>query len=248
VIRTIDPPDIRNLQRVGAPNWSEFQAAGRRISRQLLVAILQEMPQFASGGMNVLDFGCGCGRVLYPMLELLPDHHFHGVDVDQSAIDYLRTQLPDIDLRCTDFQPPLPFTDQYFDLVYSISIWTHLSPPDQMTWLAEVARVTKKGGYVFISTSSYSALKARKLRGDPGWSQVSEDDLNRRGVIFIPYAVTGDSQDVWTPGITADYGLTVNSPSYCSENFGQGMQVEKVMADHIDGVQDLVVLSRRSLG
>lgn len=242
--RMIEPPDISNLHRVGAPNWSEFQAAGRRISRQLLTSVLREVPQVASGGMNLLDFGCGCGRVLYPMLEMLPGHHFHAVDVDRSAVDYLRTQLPDIDLRCTDFHPPLPFSDQYFDLIYSISIWTHLSPPDQISWLAELARVTKRGGYLFISTSSHSALKARKLRGDPGWSGVTEDNLNQQGVIFVPYDVARDSRDLWTPGITAEYGLTLNAPSYCRENFNREMRVEKVLVDHIDGVQDLVVLQR----
>ncbi len=238
------PPPLINLQRVGAPNWSVFLAAGERISKVLAAQLRQLFGDSDLAGRRILDFGCGCGRVLYPMTDGFPRAEFSGVDVDASAIDYLKSELPRVRLQATAFDPPLPFADGEFDAVYSISIWTHLAPEDQLRWLDEIARIVRPGGFALISTSSFSALKARQKRKDPGWERVGDVDLRRGGVLFIPYPEDPARRDTWRPGIHRPYGLTLNDPAQVKRTFGGSFAVQSVTVDAIDNVQDLVVLRR----
>jgi len=49
-------------------------------------------------------------------------------------------------------QPPTGLPAQGFDLVYGISVLSHLSEPDQFAWLAELARLTRPGALLLLST------------------------------------------------------------------------------------------------
>lgn len=35
---------------------------------------------------RILDFGCGCGRILRWLVDMYPDAEFYGADVDSDAI------------------------------------------------------------------------------------------------------------------------------------------------------------------
>jgi SAM-dependent methyltransferase len=48
--------------------------------------------------------------------------------------------------------PPLPYDDQQFDLVYASSVYTHLSLDMQFRWAWEIHRVLQPGGVAFITT------------------------------------------------------------------------------------------------
>jgi len=47
-------------------------------------------------------------------------------------------------------QPPLPFPDNSFDLIYAVSVFTHLSEEHQRTWLPELRRVLRPGGRLLL--------------------------------------------------------------------------------------------------
>ena len=50
----------------------------------------------------------------------------------------------------SNVDPPLPFEDSSFDLIWAISVWTHLTD-NALPWLAEMHRILKPGG-LFIPT------------------------------------------------------------------------------------------------
>jgi ubiquinone/menaquinone biosynthesis C-methylase UbiE len=50
--------------------------------------------------------------------------------------------------------PPLPFPDQTFDLVFGISVFTHLRESWQFAWLRELARTLKPGGLAIMTIMS----------------------------------------------------------------------------------------------
>lgn len=234
----LPPPQI-NMNRIGAANWAAFVGGGTRIAD----AVRRNLEERLGGdlaGLSILDFGCGCGRALLPLSVGLPATRFTGVDVDDSAIDYLRGQCAGLDLRVTNFTPPLPFRDGYFDAVYSISIWTHLAPEDQIPWLREMVRVTKPGGFILLSVSSRTALNRRQRRGDAGWTEITDDDLTCDGLIFRPY--TGACKDVWLPNIASPYGLTLHDAAWVRDHFSPVATVLDVRIDEIDNCQDLVVM------
>lgn len=103
-------------------------------------------------GGRVLDFGCGAGRVLRHMRELVGDDgELHGVDIDRPSIDWLqRHASPPLHAACCDELPALPYPDDHFDLVYVLSVFTHIAE-HWAGWLLELRRVLKPGG-VLLAT------------------------------------------------------------------------------------------------
>jgi SAM-dependent methyltransferase len=106
---------------------------------------------------RVLDFGCGCGRTIRWFLRDGSNAEFHGVDVDTVAVDWCRTHLHRGHFLATAADPPLPYPAEHFDVVYCISVFTHLNEPMQDIWLAELNRVLKTGGVLILTIYNESA-------------------------------------------------------------------------------------------
>ena len=108
----------------------------------------------------VLDFGCGCARVLrwlQPPLAESTVTRFHGVDVDLACIEWCRGALPGACFACNDPLPPLPFLDESFDVIYSISVFTHLDEQRQGDWLRELCRLLRRDGLLIFTVHGENA-------------------------------------------------------------------------------------------
>jgi SAM-dependent methyltransferase len=99
----------------------------------------------------LLDWGCGCGRVLRHWSQL-PHTRVAGCDIDERMVDWCRENLPFADVTVTLLQPPLPYEDSSFDLVYAFSVFTHLAESLQHSWIRECSRVLAPGGFLLLST------------------------------------------------------------------------------------------------
>lgn len=53
------------------------------------------------------------------------------------------------------YYPPTDFADCTFDVVFGISVMTHLTEETHKIWLQEVKRVLKPGGYALLSVRGY---------------------------------------------------------------------------------------------
>jgi SAM-dependent methyltransferase len=99
----------------------------------------------------LLDWGCGCGRVLRHWAQL-PHTRVAGCDIDTRMVDWCRENLPFADVTVTHLQPPLPYADSSFELVYAFSVFTHLAEELQHAWIRECFRVLAPGGFLLLST------------------------------------------------------------------------------------------------
>lgn len=99
----------------------------------------------------LLDWGCGCGRVLRHWATL-PSTRVAGCDITPKMVEWCARNLPFADVAVTGLEPPLPYPDDSFDLVYAFSVYTHLSEPLQHAWMRELHRVLRSGGFVIFST------------------------------------------------------------------------------------------------
>lgn len=100
---------------------------------------------------SILDFGCGCGRVLRAVRQRSPAR-LVGSDVNAVAIDWCRRSLPIGEFQVNGSEPPLPWTDGSFGLVYTFSVFTHLTEELQRPWIDELVRVLRPGGYLLLTT------------------------------------------------------------------------------------------------
>jgi SAM-dependent methyltransferase len=99
----------------------------------------------------LLDWGCGCGRVLRHWSDL-PRTRVLGCDITPKMVEWCNENLPFAEAAVNELSPPLPYDDAAFDLVYAFSVMTHLSEDLQHAWMQECRRVLKPGGYLLFST------------------------------------------------------------------------------------------------
>jgi SAM-dependent methyltransferase len=98
----------------------------------------------------LLDFGCGCGRVLRQWAHL-DGPEVWGSDYNERLVAWCRENLGFADVARNALEPPLAFEDERFDLVYALSVFTHFPERLQHAWMAELRRVVKPGGLVLFS-------------------------------------------------------------------------------------------------
>src|SRR6516162_2149643 len=102
---------------------------------------------------RALDFGCGCGRMLLPLEDVGKKIELYGVDIDADAIAWAQQHIPWVRSSVNQGLPPLDFPDEYFDLVFNHSVFTHIDERYQDAWLVELERITKPGGWLVLSVS-----------------------------------------------------------------------------------------------
>jgi len=109
---------------------------------------------------NVLDWGVGCGR----LARYFPHGGaaLTGCDIDQDNVAWCRANLEGRFVHSA-LEPPLPFSDQSFDLIYGVSVFTHLKEALQDKWLAELRRVTRVGGLVLTTVHGETAVEFFRL-------------------------------------------------------------------------------------
>ena len=104
-------------------------------------------------GIRLLDWGCGPARILRHWPFLLPsDAQCYGTDYNTDTIVWCRDHLPGIIFWNNELAPPLPSEADFFNLVYGLSIFTHLSEKMHPLWLRELMRVLQPGGVLLLST------------------------------------------------------------------------------------------------
>jgi SAM-dependent methyltransferase len=86
-----------------------------------------------------LDIGCGRGEFLRGFIDC--GVHGYGVDRSRTAERY----CPEAELLTADLEnEPLPYPDNYFDVIYSKSVIEHFYYPEKL--VQEMFRVLKPGG------------------------------------------------------------------------------------------------------
>jgi SAM-dependent methyltransferase len=129
------------------PQFLEGSKQGAQIIRDILKKNGLSMDSFQA----ILDFGCGCGR-LVRQWSSLKNTAIHGTDYNTKTIKWCKENLPFARFETNQLLPPTSYADDSFDFVYAISVFTHLSETHQLRWMAELKRILKPGGYFLLTT------------------------------------------------------------------------------------------------
>lgn len=118
-------------------------------------------------GKNILDWGCGPARILRHVPEITKNKAtYFGTDYNAASIEWCQRSLPGIQFTKNELTPPLPLPEGHFDIIYAISIFTHLSEKMHHAWLNELLRVARPG-----------CLLALTFQGDGFIPKLTETEL-----------------------------------------------------------------------
>jgi SAM-dependent methyltransferase len=226
----LPPPHLRNRVHGGADTFG-YQYTGRQLAANILGQIFN-VGLLKAGG-RILDFGCGPGRVIVCLYDLITNMQidarftWDGADIDPEAIGWAQRFIYEIgNFETNAHEPPLPYPDATFDLVYAVSVFTHLPEDLQFAWLAELRRICKPGGHLVLTTHGEGHFADEAMR------------QSLRDLGFIHMVGRG------TDGLPSFYQTSYHDLEYIKTKWSQFFAIEKIIPRGIAKAQDLILCKR----
>jgi SAM-dependent methyltransferase len=154
----LPPRELRSLVAINLDD-SSFVETGRREARMISDTLARQALRLEDFGA-ILDFGCGCGRVVRHWQPLAGSVQIHGSDYNKELVEWCRGHLRFAHFAVNPPGPPLVYHTGKFDFVSAFSVFTHLSPALQEQWVGELSRVLKPRGHLLFTTHGQSYAEA----------------------------------------------------------------------------------------
>jgi SAM-dependent methyltransferase len=228
VLMLPSPELQKRVVGVAAP---DFLASGKE-TLENLVYLLSRIGKRIQDFESILDYGCGAGRssrffMLYGA-KRLPTC----VDVDPDQIAYCQSTLSRLGRfeRIPEY-PPTALAHESFDLVFSVSTFTHFREDMQHAWLAELRRVTRLGGILVLS------IHGRNSAHTIPPERVAE--YQRTGFLFVK----GAARSAHNPEY---YHLAFHSHDYVRRVWAEYFEIVDIVDRVINQNHDAVICMRSS--
>lgn len=183
--------------------------------------------------LRVLDWGSGAGGVArYAVRDGAWD--YTGADIDSDNVAWCNENLRPHRFVAIPLNPPTSFADQSFDMIFGISVVTHLSEADQFKWLAELRRILAPDGLCLLSV-----LGGQAIAKDVNLMHV-QSAVSRKGFVFGE----GEHKIGQIVGKPLYYGTTYHSESYVRDTWSEWFEI----VDYVPAAlshQDMVVMRPR---
>lgn len=146
------PPPHLAFDALNHFDWERYRETGLQHAGLFARVMREELPLGVP--LAVLEWGCGPGRLIRHLADLLPGREISltGSDYNAESIAWCRRNLQCIEFVENGLNPPLPFREGQFDAIYNFSVFTHLSEAVQLAWAKELQRVLKPGGLLVCTT------------------------------------------------------------------------------------------------
>ena len=176
------PPPRLLITVAGTPDPAWFLESGR-LTADAIRGALERRGVDVTDVEALLDFGCGCGRVTRHWADLQRTR-LVGSDYNARLVGWCRANLPFAHFDQNKLAPPLDYDDAAFDVVYSLSVFTHLPEDLQLRWMQELTRVVRPGGHLLLT-----------LHGDAYLERLTADEQAsyRRGELVVRWAEVAGS-------------------------------------------------------
>lgn len=220
----LPPRDLMFLV-AGSP-WSDhFLELGETCFEEM-TAYLADCDVGIGSFDSILDFGCGCGRVTR-RLATLKKPRLYGTDYNPKLISWCQQNLEFAKFDTNSLAPPLRYGDKSFDFIFAGSVFTHLDGEFQTSWMTELRRVLRPGGYIYFTTA-----------GEPYRYKLNMEELAR--------FESGELVTVNEKSVGRNVCLAVEPRRFVEENLMEGFQIQKHVPDGARGFghQDVYVFRK----
>lgn len=144
----MSPEEFRSLYELEEHHW--WFVGMRKITAALLDRLVP------SGRLRILDAGCGTGYMLSWLERYSGKRSVSGVDIDPDALHFCSQRGERSLVRAS--LTALPFPSDTFDLITSFDVLDELPAERAVLAYAELARVLRKGGLLFLRLPAFQWL------------------------------------------------------------------------------------------
>ncbi len=195
---------------------------------------------------DVLDFGCGWGRLTRMLAKDVDPGHLYGCDPVEDILAVSRDTRVPAELAKSDFLPErLPF-EKDFGLVFSFSVFTHISEAAHLASLKAIHESLVPGGLFIVTVRPPSYLDFSPLM-QPAVERLGDGRqaaVEAPSYIFQPHATIGHPQ-YDEEGKEMDYGETVITLPYVRERWSEMFELVDTSVLVGDMYQVVLTLRRK---
>jgi SAM-dependent methyltransferase len=159
----LPPPRLRLLVDGRTGDGEAFLRLGAQMCDSIQAAVAAAGAPAEEMGA-ILDFGCGCGRVARHWTAV-EGPEIYGCDYNPDLVAWCEQNLPNVRAARNELAPPTPYASGGFDLIYALSVFSHLDEELQRAWLAEFRRLLVPGGILILSVLG-EQMRHRLDRGE----------------------------------------------------------------------------------
>jgi len=181
---------------------------------------------------NVLDWGCGWGRLTRAFAASERFAELWGADIDEDNLAWAGANIPAATFVQVPLYPPTSLPANHFDLVYAVSVMTHLTHDAQEKWLAEIWRILRPGGCAILTFHGRTAL------GFSSRYVGTQTVANFREKGFDDAMECGHLDDIIGAGY---YKNTFQTPDDVRTRWGRHLRVAEIVEAGV-GLQDVALL------
>jgi ubiquinone/menaquinone biosynthesis C-methylase UbiE len=107
----------------------------------------------AKNNLNILEWGCGVSRTCRHLYKYVPSNSkIFACDINKEMIDWNTNNIEEITFSLINYNPPTSYETNKFNLIFGISVFTHIDTTQQENWLVEIHRILAVGGIFLFST------------------------------------------------------------------------------------------------
>lgn len=240
------PPWTEMLTVAGETDIRKFLLYGHICFKSVYKNIPEDIIKKANKKIKLLDFGVGCGRTMRFFFRHIDKFECFGCDVDKKSIEYLSNNIPFIDATVSHNSPPLKYENNFFDIIYCISVFTHFNKKLFELWMKEINRILSNGGIFIFSLHGKTTFDLidkepdrRRLIGikDEEFIQ-NKDKFYDDGFLWV-------SQPVGSKCInTKNFGICFLDEDKIKKLIPKNFQIINYKKGEIGGWQDLVIIKK----
>lgn len=158
------PPHYMLFESFGKMDYASYFHKGKKSADEIL-ELLEKHHSLEN--INLFEWGCGPVRILRHIPEILAEKNVKvfGSDYNPETIKWDKKSFDNISFSKNELLPPLEYENNFFDVIYCISVFTHLDEVTELKWFNEIIRVLKQGGIFLLS-----------IHGESSRVKLSEDE------------------------------------------------------------------------
>ncbi|MBK8442997.1 MAG: class I SAM-dependent methyltransferase [Sphingobacteriales bacterium] len=142
------PPDYF-LYETYKLDYKQYKEDGYVSAKEVYEWTKDYLPHNAS----VLEWGCGVARIVRH-LKTISNSNFKifACDINNEMIVWNKNNIDDVEFKTIEYEPPTDYVKNTFDLVYGLSVFTHIEGSKQKDWITEISRILKPKGIFLFTT------------------------------------------------------------------------------------------------